>query len=70
MVNLKVYYGNIEGDIDLGLAPYVKRIVDDANKNFADAVIFRINTFGGRVDAATQIKDAILNSKSSYNCVY
>lgn len=59
----KVYYGNIEGDIDLGLAPYVKRIVDDANKNSADAVIFRINTFGGRVDAATQIKDAILNSK-------
>jgi membrane-bound serine protease (ClpP class) len=26
-------------------------------------VIFRINTFGGRVDAATQIKDAILDSK-------
>ncbi len=59
----KVYYGNIEGDIDLGLAPYVKRIVQEAEKNTADAIIFRINTFGGRVDAATQIKDAILNSK-------
>ncbi len=58
-----VYYGNIEGDIDLGLAPYVKRIVNEAEKNSADAIIFRINTFGGRVDAATQIKDAILNSK-------
>jgi len=58
----KVYYANIEGDIDLGLAPYVKRIVNEANSNNAEAIIFRINTFGGRVDAATQIKDAILNS--------
>lgn len=58
----KVYYANIEGDIDLGLAPYVKRIVEEANSNSAEAIIFRINTFGGRVDAATQIKDAILNS--------
>lgn len=58
----KVYYGDIEGDIDLGLAPYVKRIVDEANAAGAEAIIFRINTFGGRVDAATQIKDAILSS--------
>lgn len=59
----KVYYANIEGDIDLGLAPYIKRVVKEAETNFASAIIFRINTFGGRVDAATQIKDAILNSK-------
>jgi membrane-bound serine protease (ClpP class) len=59
----KVYYGNIEGEIDLGLAPYVRRIINEAEKNSANAIIFRINTFGGRVDAATQIKDAILNSK-------
>lgn len=59
----KVYYANIEGDIDLGLAPYIKRVVKEAEVNFASAIIFRINTFGGRVDAATQIKDAILNSK-------
>lgn len=58
----KVYYANIEGDIDLGLAPYVKRIVDEANSAAADAILFRVNTFGGRVDATTQIKDAILNS--------
>ena len=47
--------------IDLGLAPYVKRVVDEAEKNSASAVIFKINTFGGRVDAATQIKDAIID---------
>ena len=61
--NNKVYLGKIEGDIDLGLAPYVKRIVSEAEKNNASLIIFKINTFGGRVDAATQIKDAIVNSK-------
>jgi len=59
----KVYLAHIEGDIDLGLAPYVKRIIEVAEKDFADAIIFRVNTFGGRVDAATQIKDAIMDSK-------
>lgn len=59
----KVFLANIEGDIDLGLAPYVKRVVDEAAKQNVSAIIFRINTFGGRVDAATQIKDAILNSR-------
>ncbi|MEJ2196518.1 MAG: ATP-dependent Clp protease proteolytic subunit [Ignavibacteriaceae bacterium] len=58
-----VYIGVIEEEIDLGLAPYVKRVVSDAEKNNADAIIFKINTFGGRVDAATQIKDAIISTK-------
>lgn len=58
-----VYLGFIEGDIDLGLAPYITRVINEAEKNNADAIIFKINTFGGRVDAATQIKDAILSSK-------
>ena len=59
----KVYYGEITSEIDLAMAPYVSRVIDEANKQNADAIIFKINTFGGRVDAATQIKDAILSSK-------
>jgi membrane-bound serine protease (ClpP class) len=59
----KVYYGDIDGEIDLGMAPYVVRVVSEAEKNNADAIIFRINTFGGRLDAATQIKDAIIGTK-------
>lgn len=59
----KVYYGNIDGEIDLGMAPYVIRLVSEAEKNNADAIVFRINTFGGRLDAATQIKDAIIGTK-------
>ena len=59
----KVYYGNIDGEIDLGMAPYVTRVVNEAERNNADAIIFRVNTFGGRLDAATQIKDAIIGTK-------
>src|SRR5690606_26550410 len=58
----KVYYAEIDGEIDLGMSPYIKRVVNEANEENADAIIFKINTFGGRVDAATQIKDAILSS--------
>ena len=59
----KVYVGNIDSEIDLGLAPYIRRVVSEAEDNKADAILFRINTFGGRVDAATQIKDAILGTQ-------
>jgi len=58
-----VYFGIIEDEIDLGLSPYVARVISEAEEENADAVIFKINTFGGRVDAATQIKDAIIASK-------
>lgn len=59
----KVYKADISKEIDLGLAPYVKRVIKEAEENKAKYIIFTINTFGGRVDAATQIKDAILDSK-------
>ena len=57
-----VYRVPIEGIIDLGLPPFIQRTLEDAESNEATAVIFDINTFGGRVDAATQIKDAILGA--------
>ena len=53
----------IEGIIDLGLAPFVQRVLDEATQAGAVAVVLDINTFGGRVDAAVQIRDALLNSK-------
>lgn len=59
----KVYLAEITGEIDPRMSPYISRVVSEAEKNGADAIIFRINTFGGRVDAATQIKDAIIGSR-------
>lgn len=59
----KIYLIEISGEIDLGLAPYVERVVKEANSQNSYAIILIINTFGGRVDAAVRIRDAILNSK-------
>ena len=58
-----VYVAPIEGIIDLGLAPYVQRVLNEATDAGAEAVIFEINTFGGRVDAAVVIRDALLNAR-------
>ena len=57
-----VYVLQIEGVIDLGLAPFVQRVIDEATQTGAAAVILEIDTFGGRVDAAVQIRDALLNT--------
>jgi membrane-bound serine protease (ClpP class) len=53
----------IEGIIDLGLAPFVKRVLSEATDAGAAAVILEINSFGGRVDAAVLIRDALLNAR-------
>src|SRR4029077_1618539 len=58
-----VYVAPIEGIIDLGLAPFVQRVLDEAIDAGADAVILEINTFGGRLDAAVLIRDALLNAR-------
>jgi membrane-bound serine protease (ClpP class) len=58
-----VYVAPIEGMIDLGLAPFVQRVLDEAADARAQAVILDINTFGGRVDAAVLIRDALLESQ-------
>jgi len=57
-----VYVAQVEGTIDLGLAPYIERVLQEAESNNAAAVVLQINTFGGRVDAAVQIRDALLKS--------
>ena len=57
--NSKVYVVPIQNTIDLGIPAFVNRAVNAAENNDATLLVFEINTFGGRVDAATQIKDAI-----------
>ncbi|RQW07243.1 MAG: nodulation protein NfeD [Calditrichaeota bacterium] len=58
----QVYHIQIEGTIDLGLPPYIERTIEEAGADDAQAIILEINTFGGRLDAATQIKDILLNT--------
>jgi membrane-bound serine protease (ClpP class) len=52
---------DISGEIDLGLAPYVERVLGSASPD--DVVVLKVNTFGGRIDAAVQIRDALLAAK-------
>ncbi|MBI4202126.1 MAG: nodulation protein NfeD [Chloroflexi bacterium] len=58
-----VYLVRIEGEIERGLAAYVKRVVATANKENSMAIVFRVNTPGGELGAALDIKDYILNSR-------
>lgn len=57
-----VFVVPIDGVVDLGLAPYVRRVLEQAEDEGASAVVLEINTFGGRVDAAVQIRDAVLTA--------
>lgn len=61
-LNAQVYHIEISGTIDLGLPPYIERVIKEAQGAGASAILLEVNTFGGRVDAATQIKDLLLNT--------
>ncbi|MBI4508459.1 MAG: hypothetical protein HY698_02405 [Deltaproteobacteria bacterium] len=51
----------VHGTIDLGLAPFVERVVKGLSEN--DILVLDINTLGGRVDAAIVIRDSLLHAK-------
>ena len=55
-----VVLADIHGTIELGIAPFVRRVLEASQG--AAAVVFDIDTFGGRVDAAVVIRDALLSS--------
>jgi membrane-bound serine protease (ClpP class) len=52
----------IHGTVDEGMAHLVTRAVDDAKASGARAIVLDVNTFGGLVSAATEIRDALLDS--------
>lgn len=57
-----VYVVEISGTIDLGLAPYLERVLDNAEDTSAAAVILEIDTPGGRLDAALQMRSDLLGA--------
>lgn len=58
-----VYVVPITGVVDLGLAPFVERVLQEATDAGAAAVILEIDTFGGRVDGAVLIRDDLLHAR-------
>jgi len=53
----------VRDEIQLGIAPFVERATKQANAGGFDLIVYEINTFGGRLDAAVTIRDAIINSR-------
>lgn len=54
----------IEGTIDMGLAEFVQRSIREAEESGAGLILLEVNTFGGRVDSATEILDAVVATRS------
>jgi membrane-bound serine protease (ClpP class) len=52
----------IDGEIDLGIAPFLDRALTEAEDAGAAAVLLEIDTPGGRLDAVLQMRDALLAS--------
>jgi len=54
----------VEKVIDGGLAEFVRRCVREAEEEKAEAIIFHVDTPGGRIDSAVDIKDTILGAET------
>lgn len=54
---------SIKGTVDLGLGPFVQRVLERAAQERADVLILNIDTLGGRLDAAVAIRDTLLRSR-------
>jgi membrane-bound serine protease (ClpP class) len=49
----------LEGDVDPGMSDYARRAIAEAVSRKPDLIVFEVNTFGGRLDAAFDIVDTI-----------
>lgn len=53
----------VTGTVEMGLAPFVERVVEEAEAAGAAAVVLDIETQGGRVDAALRITSAVSRAR-------
>jgi len=56
----KAVWIKLEGDVEPSMFEFCARAIGDALKQNPDYIIFEINTFGGRLDAAFDIVDTIM----------
>jgi len=52
----------IQGEIDLGIAPFLDRVLADAEADGAAVVLLEIDTPGGRLDAVLEMRQSLLAS--------
>ncbi len=58
----EVVVAPIQGEIDLGIAPFLDRVLADAEADGAAAVLLEIDTPGGRLDAVLEMRQSLLAS--------
>jgi membrane-bound serine protease (ClpP class) len=68
--NMKVYVIPVSGEIDPGMFAYINRAINNLPKGQDKIVVFEMDTFGGRVDSALQIVEAILAIKDANTVAY
>ena len=56
----KAVWIKLEGDVEPSMYEFCARAIGEATENNPDYIIFEINTFGGRLDAAFDIVDTIM----------
>jgi len=66
----KVFVITLAGDVEPGMASFLARALRDAMQNPDAVVIIQMDTFGGRVDAALEIVDTILNAQVKRKVAY
>lgn len=65
-----VYVIPISGTVEPGMAAYVKRALEDIKDDKEAIFLFKMDTFGGRVDAALEIVDTISNIPKGKTVAY
>jgi len=58
-----VHLVTIDGEIDLGLTALLERAVREAEEGDAAALVIRIDTPGGRLDAVLRMRDVLLGAR-------
>ncbi len=65
-----VYVVPVSGNVEPGMAAFLSRALQEAAEDPDALVVLEIDTFGGRVDAAFQIVDTILNIDTGTKIAY
>ena len=60
----------IAGDVEPGMAAFLKRALNDIQDTTDTLVVVEMDTFGGRVDSALEMVDALLNVQNARTVAY
>lgn len=66
----KLYVIEVSGTVDPGLAAYLKRSIETISHEPESVLLLELNTYGGRVDSAIQIADALLTLPKGKTIAY